>query len=132
MKDEVIKKYRDRITREDDLLISRTTIFLVTNGLLLTAVSVANYPIIGILISILGLILTFFWFMCSWQNWKVIRNLTIKHLKENKKDRIEKIVQNSLFSHGWKRPTDLIAKPIPISFLVIWIAILSFFIIKLL
>ena len=133
-KEEVKKKpeYRERIILEDNLLISRTTIFLVTNGILLTAVSIANDPIVGILIAILGLVITVFWFICSWQNWKVIKNLTIKNLKANKNapDPVEEVVQKSLCKHGWRRPTDIIAKPLPAVFLVIWTAIIIVYIFR--
>jgi hypothetical protein len=94
----------------------------------MTAAGVANDPMVGILIAILGFIVTVFWLICSRQNWKVIKNLTIKHLADKKHDPVEEVVQQSLFKHGWRRPTDLIAKPLPGVFLIIWIVIIIVYI----
>lgn len=52
------QEFRERIVREDDLLDSRTTLFLVTNGLLLTAIGLSKDNPIQILISVLGCIVT--------------------------------------------------------------------------
>ena len=48
--------FRKRITREDDLLNSRTTLFLVTSGLLLNAVRLSSNSFIGLLLSVLGIL----------------------------------------------------------------------------
>lgn len=117
-------KFRERIIREDDLLNSRTIVFLVTNGLLLTTVGIAGDELFRMLISILGLLVTISWLIFSWQNWRVIKNLTAEYRKHYKNDYIEKIVQNSMVKPGWKRPTDLIAKVLPAVFLLTWIAVL--------
>lgn len=46
------------------------------------------------------------------------------HLRSSEDDRIESTVQGALWSPGWRRPTDLIAKPLPLVFLLRWIGIL--------
>jgi len=117
-------KFRERIIREDDLLNSRTTVFLITNGLLLTTVGITGDELFRMLISVLGFLVTISWVIFSWQNWKVIKNLTIEYRKHYKSDYIEEIVQNSMFKPGWRRPTDLIAKVLPMVFLLTWIAVL--------
>ena len=117
--------FRKRIMREDDLLNSRTTLFLVTSGLLLTAVGLSTNPFIGLLLTVLGILVTIAWSICSWQNWKVIKHLTIEYRECHKENYIENIVHGAMFKPGWKRPTDLIAKPLPYVFLVTWIVLLT-------
>jgi len=125
-------EFRQRIMREDDLFNTRTTVFLITNGLLMTAVGISDDFAIRLLISILGTIVTISWMIFSWQNWNVIRQLTIEYRKHHSENYIESIVQKALFKPGWKRPTDLIAKPLPIMFLITWIVLLLIQCLKLL
>ncbi len=117
-------EFRHRIMREDDLLNTRTTVFLITNGLLLTAVGISSDFIIRLIVSILGTIITICWIICSWQNWKVIKYLTIEYRNKYRNNYIENIVQSAMFKPGWRRPTNIIAKLLPNSFLLTWIAIL--------
>jgi len=125
-------EFRQRIMREDDLFNTRTTVFLITNGLLITAVGISWDFAIRLLISILGTIVTISWMIFSWQNLNVIRQLTIEYRKCHSENYIENIVQKAMFKPGWKRPTDLIAKPLPIMFLVTWIVLLFIQCLKLL
>jgi hypothetical protein len=117
-------EFRQRIMREDDLLHSRTMVFLVTNGLLMTAAGISGDFAFRLAISILGIMITISWMIVSWQNWNVIRQLTIEYRKHYPEHPIENIVQKALLKPGWRRPTNLIAKPIPIMFLITWIALL--------
>lgn len=117
-------EFRQRIIREDDLFNTRTTVFLITNGLFITSVGISEHLAIRLLISILGIIVTISWMIFSWQNLNVIRQLTIEYRKCHPENYIENIVQKALFKPGWKRPTELIAKPLPIMFLVTWIILL--------
>jgi len=124
------QEFRERIVREDDLLDSRTTLFLVTNGLLLTAIGLSKDNPIQILISVLGCIVTSGWILTSFQTWRVIRNLTRDYLKQYKRKYIEKIVRESMFKPGWRRPSNIIAIIIPIVFLITWICILLVYILR--
>lgn len=124
-------EFRQRIMREDDLLNTRTTVFLVTNGLLLTAVGISDEFLFRLILSILGTIVTILWLILSWQNWNVIKQLTIEYRKRHSENYIEGIVQKALFRYGWRRPTNLIALPIPIIFLMTWIALLVIYSLKL-
>jgi hypothetical protein len=117
-------EFRQRIVHEDDLLNSRTIVFIATNGLLMTAVGVSDDFAFRLVISILGIIITISWMILSWQNWNVIRQLTIEYRKHYSENHIENIVQKAMLKPGWRRPTDLIAKPIPIMFLITWIVLL--------
>lgn len=123
-------EFRQRITREDDLLNKRTTVFLVTSGLLMTAVGISDDLVFGLIISMLGTIVTIFWVILSWQNWNVIKQLTIEYRKHHSENYIENIVQRAMFKPGWRRPTDLIARPIPFIFLIAWISLLVFNIVE--
>ena len=70
------ERIRDRIDKEDGLLNSRTTIFLATNALLITATQISkNDPKTCMGIILFGLIVTFFWSLCSIQCWRVLNNL---------------------------------------------------------
>ena len=117
-------EFRQRIIREDDLLHARTIVFLVTNGLLMTAVGISDDFAFRLVISILGIMVTISWMIVSWQNWNVIRQLTSEYWKQHPEDPIENAVQKALLKPGWRRPTNLIAKPIPTMFLITWIALL--------
>lgn len=116
--------FRRRIVREDDLLNSRTTLFLVTSGLLLTAVGLGEDELIKISVSTLGIIVTTGWLMTSLQNWSVIANLTREYRKHHAGDYIERIVQDSLLPPGWRRPTYIIAIILPMVFLITWMFIM--------
>lgn len=117
-------EFRQRIIREDDVLYTRTMVFLVTNGLLMAAAGISNDFAFRLVICILGIMVTISWMILSWQNWNVIRQLTIEYRKHYSENHIENVVQNAMLKPGWRRPTDLIAKPIPIMFLITWIALL--------
>ncbi len=125
-------EFRHRIMREDDLFNTRTTVFLITNGLIMTAVGISGEVSIRLVLSILGTLITIAWLMCSFQSWKVIRKLTIKYRKHDPDNYIENIVQDEMFKRRWKRPTDLMAKPLAITFLITWLVLLVFQVLKLL
>jgi ABC-type amino acid transport system permease subunit len=82
--DVLADEIRKRIQVEDELLNSRTTIFLATNGLWAAAAGISTTFHLQIGIGILGVLVSTMWVMCSWQSWKVIRSLTRKYLKSLK------------------------------------------------
>jgi len=132
--DALTDKMRKRIEYEDELFNSRTTIFLATNGLWAAAVGVSNVFPLQIGIGILGVLVSIMWVMCSWQSWKVIRALTRKRLKLLKDQaeyqaeyQVEEIVQDALWRPRY-RPTNILAKWLPILFLSIWVIFLGWLI----
>ena len=132
--DALIDKIRKRIEYEDELFNSRTTIFLATNGLWAAAVGVSSVLPLQIGIGILGVLVSIMWVMCSWQSWKVIRALTRKRLKLLKDQaeyqaeyQVEEIVQDALWRPRY-RPTNILAKWLPILFLSIWVIFLGWLI----
>jgi hypothetical protein len=132
--DALIDKIRKRIEYEDELFNSRTTIFLATNGLWAAAVGVSSVLPLQIGIGILGVLVSIMWVMCSWQSWKVIRALTRNRLKLLKDQieyqaeyQVEEIVQDALWRPGY-RPTNILAKWLPILFLSIWVIFLGWLI----
>ena len=113
---------RKRIETEDALLNTRTQIFLVLNGLLITALGAAGQSEpLKLLIALLGLVVCVPWVLCAHQSWKVIRDLTIAITSDP--GPIERIVQNALFKPGWKRPTDLLARFLPRVFVAVWVIV---------
>jgi hypothetical protein len=126
------KDYRKKIKRENDLLTSRTSFFLITSGLLLIAFGIADDAMVRLLLSILGLVFTVSWAVTSWQNGRVIRDLTMDYRKMHRSNYLEEIVQNAMFKPGWRRPAFLIAKVLPITFVLTWFLLLLLHILKLL
>jgi hypothetical protein len=126
------KDYRKRIKREDDLLTSRTSFFLITSGLLLIAFGIADDAMVRLILSILGLVFTVSWAVTSWQNWKVIKDLTLDYRKMHRSNYLEEIVQNAMFNPGWRHPAFLIAKVLPITFVLTWFLLILLHILKLL
>jgi hypothetical protein len=121
--DLLVEDYRKRITREDDLLNTRTGIFLVTNTLLMAAsnISRTDLRLPGF---ILGFFITIFWMMCSRQSLNVLKQLTIKYRRTYPSEQIENIVQNALPHKMWMRPTYILAVILPVMFIITWISFL--------
>jgi len=117
-----LDRVRERIQIEDELLNSRTTIFLATNGLWAAAVGFGDELHIRMGIGILGALVSIMWVMCSWQSWKVIRRLTICYEKTST-DPIQKVVRCELWSTRY-RPTNILAKWLPILFVSAWVVFL--------
>jgi len=124
---------RRRIEYEDGLLNTRTTIFIATNGLLLAAIGLGATGVLSYAISGLGLFVSVMWFLCGRRSLNILRKLTKEYLGQGRSDvedgdtlaKIEKIVQDALGSHGWRRPTALIARGLPIVFLAGWMVIVA-------
>lgn len=116
-------KFRKRVEVEDELLNSRTTIFLATNGLWAAVVGISNDPYLMLGIGTLGALVSIMWLMCAWQSWRVIRALTIQHLKHSH-DEVDEVVGEALWSHRC-RPTNILAQWLPGLFLAAWIVFLA-------
>ena len=114
--------YRERIEHEDGLLNSRTGIFLVPAGLLITALSVATTEPLKTLICAVGFLTACIWWVCVWQSWLVIRSLTKAYLKEVADNPVEVVVKAALIGPGILRPTDLLARVLPAIFFLAWAA----------
>jgi len=111
---------RSRIRLEDQLLNSRTTIFLATNGLWIAAVGLSKEIPLRVAIAALSIVVSVIWVVCGLQSRNVIRELTKRNLNESSED--EKIVRESLWKPSWyTSPTDLLAIVLPRLFLLIWI-----------
>lgn len=129
MKNPKRKDYRKRIIREEGLLNSYSSVFLITSGLLLTAFGISDDVTARLILSFLGLIMTITWSLCTWQSWKILTELNHDYRKIYNLNYLEEIVQNALFKSGWWRPAFLISKVLPIIFLITW---LLFFILHML
>ena len=116
-------RFRKRIEIEDELLNSRTTIFLATNGLWAAAVGISDDPHLRLGIGTLGILVSTMWLMCAWQSWRVIRALTIQHLVHSH-DEVDEVVGEALWSHRC-RLTNILAQWLPGLFLAAWIVFLA-------
>lgn len=126
---DLVTALRQRIETEDELLNTRTTIFLATNGLWAASVGVSTAQTLQVGIALLGIAVTVLWMISSWQSYCVVRALTIRYLKEldaapHTRKVIEDVVQGELRKWGHWRPSDIMAKWLPRSFLAIWLALL--------
>jgi hypothetical protein len=144
----LIKKFQERIEYENHIFHSRTSIFLATNGLLAAAVGLGNETFLLIGTEVLGALVSLMWWRCSLQSLAVLASLTgryIYFLKDPETDdyfqfpddpekatehvqnaHIEQIVQLALGKrwHHNLRPNTLLARYLPVLFLVFWIIIL--------
>ena len=122
------EKIRKRIEIEDSLLNSRSTIFLVINGIWLSAISLKkDLDTFQIIIPVCGIIISIMWFLCSIQSTRIIAALNRKYLEVNQDDSLEKFIDGKLFSRTFLRPSELIGQWLPLLFIIIWAVILFLF-----
>jgi hypothetical protein len=122
------EKIRKRIEIEDSLLNSRSTIFLVINGIWLSAISLKkDLDAFQIIIPVCGIIISIMWFLCSIQSTRIIAALNRKYLEVNQDDSLEKFIDGKLFSRTFLRPSELIGQWLPLLFIIIWAVILFLF-----
>lgn len=118
------KELRERWDKEDDLLGSRTSMFLTVNAILFAATSLKenNNSVLNFAVSVVGFILTLLWLRVSKRSYDCIY-----FLSEISKDIAPE------YSHGlhmfhwpkWLYPTKVIAIILPVIVLLCW-AILAF------
>jgi|LGVE01.1.fsa_nt_gb hypothetical protein len=121
------QKLRDRMDKEDNILFNRIEIFLTANALLIASAEFskfqgdANYLLIKS-IAVLGTALTLLWFLCSFQTYRVIKELQKRYIaiiKDNKSN-VDNLVFSNLFSTEWLRPIPIMAIFIPSILLLFW------------
>jgi hypothetical protein len=131
------KSIRARIEIEDNLLNSRTNIFLAINALWVAAVGIGGNVILQRGIVVLGIVVCLMWAISSLQSLFVIRGLTIAYLTLSTSES-EKIVQFELSKPAWEwlkwrplkwlrkslRPTNVLAAWLPLLFLLAWLIFL--------
>ena len=115
---------RERINREDGLLNSRTSIFLLLNGLAAVAVAdLATATNCCWLASLVAVVVNLLWFYCSRQCLKVLAAVTRCYLKVAKDDPVEELVQKVLGSHHFWRPNTILGVYLPGLAVVSWLAV---------
>jgi hypothetical protein len=116
---------RERITREDGLLNSRTSIFLVLNGLAAVAATNLgkNTNHYCWLASALAVVVNLLWFYCSRQSLRVLAAVTRCYLKVASNEPVEKLVQQVLGSHHLWRPSAILGVCLPGLAVVSWLAV---------
>ena len=116
---------RRRIEVEDSLLISRTTIFLATNGLLFAAIGIGDYGPLRFGMALIGAIVSVVWFISGRQSRNVIKALTKTYLNAEPDDPIDGIVRKALWKPGWRSPTDVLGWELPLLFILAWVGLLG-------
>lgn len=117
----ILNRIQNRINAEDSLLHSRTTIFLLTNGLLLATLGIESYGRFRLVFCILGILVSVVWTLVGWQSWRIIREFHIER-EERFPDAIEvQVSKKALPKHSLIRITDLLSRCLPWIFIIIWI-----------
>ena len=116
-----LQRIQGRLDAEDSLLHQRTTIFLVTNGLLLAVLGLRDYTKFNILFLILGAFVSLIWLLAGWQSWRIIRQWHRERIRAFP-DAIEvQVAGKALWRVRFLRPTDLLARWLPLAFFLIWL-----------
>jgi hypothetical protein len=118
------KELEERRNIEDQLLHSRTTIFLATNGLwMAVVVGVSKQLAMQLIIAFLGMIVSGLWCLVGHSSWKVMRALTTTMKKiPQSDDSPEKVVQKAIpHEPGKFRPTNILALWLPSLFFLGWL-----------
>jgi hypothetical protein len=90
------ERFRTRWEYEDQLLNTRTNLFLVLNGLGAVAVQVATKSQAKITIAIIVLVANILWIICAIQSLRVIAALAKQYRASAPDDPVETLVQNTL------------------------------------
>ena len=124
---ETLKRFRERIAYEDGLLNTRTSLFLVVNGLVAVAVRIDSNISSTVMIMSVAIIINSLWLVTAHKSLSVIKGLTVNYLdralkdEEFEEDEVEKIVQESLHLPLWLRPTNILCHYIPFSVFLGWL-----------
>jgi hypothetical protein len=126
-----VKAYYKRIEKENAKLHSNTFAFLLANTIVLVAFGISDDVLIRFIISLLGVFITLIWMFYAWQIWRGIRDLTNAFYKTTTPDYLDTILKQALFKPGWLKPTNLVAKLLPFTFLIAWLVLLILHVLKL-
>jgi hypothetical protein len=118
---DILTRIQKRIDAEDTLLHARTTNFLVLNGLLLAGLGIKTYEEFHFVFISIGILVSFIWIFIGWQSWKIIRQWHIEREKAFPNAIEVQVAKTALLKPGPFRPTDLVAKWLPLIFLGSWI-----------
>lgn len=124
MKQEEFVELIEKIKSEDNLLNSRVNIFLVLEGLLLTAYSFEKSSKGEIVFVPLGIFLTVVWFLCTLQSWLTLEALHSYRKKHAFQSDISKVADKGLLPLLILHPNTLLSFTLPLGFLISWIALL--------
>ena len=114
------KRCRARIEHEDDLLNSRTNLFLVVNGLGAVAVDLTSDKPSDIVMVVVILLANLFWIIGSSQSVSVIRALTDEYI-DGADDPIDRVVRKSMRSWPkWMKNTSILGIYIPFIVTIGW------------
>jgi hypothetical protein len=114
------QEHTELIRQEDGYLADRTHIFLVASGLLFTAAGVSKDAVFQGIIACLGLIVSFSWFSCTYQSWKIVVYLHKKYSETYGDDEFHQAIQDMLWKTQWMRPTELLSIVLPLVFFLSW------------
>jgi len=113
--------YRSRVEYEDQLLNSRSSIFLVVNGLGAVAVGLAPAVAAKLAITIVVVLINLLWVICVYQSFRFIRALSMRYRDLVPEDPIETLREETLGPRYWIRPTNILGIYIPVLVLVSWL-----------
>jgi len=115
------ERCRARIEHEDNLLNSRTNLFLVVNGLGAVAVGLTSDRSSDIVMVVVILIANIFWIIGSSQTVSVLKTLTTEYIN-GANDPIDSAVRDSMHPWPrWIRNTSILGRYIPIVVTIGWV-----------
>jgi len=120
IKDQEYQIIRKRWDKEDDLLLSRTGIFLTANSILLAASQLNDDFKLRIGITILSLLISILWLTTSWHSFNIIAML-FKRCKD-KMPNVEKELYH--IKPLWFRPNTVFCKLLPSLVILGWLVYL--------
>lgn len=110
-------RLRRRWDAEDQLLLTRTGIFLTTNSILGAAAQLQGDRYFQIGVAFFALLISFYWLIISWHSFKVIKQM--HHITNRCMPQAEKAIYD--FKTCGLRPNDILIKLLPTTVILAWI-----------
>ena len=110
-------RLRRRWDAEDQLLLTRTGIFLTTNSILGAAAQLQGDRYFQIGVAFFALLISFYWLIISWHSFKVIKQM--HHITNRCMPQAEKAIYD--FKTCGLRPNDILVKLLPTTVILVWV-----------
>lgn len=110
-------RLRHRWDAEDQLLLTRTGIFLTTNSILGAAAQLQGDRYFQIGVAFFALLISFYWLIISWHSFKVIKQM--HHITNRCMPQAEKAIYD--FKTCGLRPNDILVKLLPTTVILVWV-----------
>jgi hypothetical protein len=116
---------RENIVHEDNMLTSRTTVFVLVTTVLYAALTISGSFKFRIFFGALGLATSLLWLFATFQSWKAITHLHEAYIARFD-DPIKAVIFTAIGWHSAFGPTEIIALWIPGVFVAAWLSVVAF------